>query len=67
MWDDLTNFHKPHMYLDDLPKKSTLDKKLKKEAMKAGKNLRSQKIMKKGSAFNQYKDIEDFDFMSYFK
>jgi len=64
MWDDLDNFHKPHKYLDDIPRKHPLDKKLKKEATRAGKHLRSQKIMKK-SNYPKTK-FTDFDFMQYF-
>lgn len=63
-WDDLSSFHKPHKYLDDIPKKSALDKKLHKSVKAEGKKLRSQKIQ---TGKMKKTEINDFDFMSYFR
>ena len=63
-WNDLSSFHKPHTYLDDLPKKAPIDKKFHKSAKQAGKHLRSQKIQ---SGKVKSADIVDFDFGSFFK
>jgi hypothetical protein len=64
MWDDLTNFHKPHKYLDDIGSGYKIDKKLKKETTKAAKHLKSQKIHTGKVPKAKY---DEFDFMSYFK
>lgn len=62
-WDNLASFHKPHEYLDDAPKKHSIDKKFHASAKKAGKHLRSQKIQK-----GKYPEVEfaDFDFKKYY-
>ncbi len=62
-WDDLSSFHKPHKYLDDLPKKAPIDKKFHKSVKTEGKKLRSQKI-ETGKVPKT--DYMDFDFKKYF-